>query len=63
MEIKHGIMFGYCLKYVCFHEMEFGEVISETAGESEVLMSACLIRELETGRSFFHADLLCSVIK
>ena len=53
MEIKHGIMFGYCLKCVCFHEMEFGEVISETAGDGEVLMSACLIRELETGRSFF----------
>lgn len=65
MEMKHRIMFGYCLgvKCVCFHEMEFVEVICETAGDNWVLMSACLIWELETGRSFLHADLLCLVIK
>ena len=65
MEMKHRIMFGYCLgvKRVCFHEMEFVEVICETTGDNEFLMSACLIWELETGTSFLHADLLCLVIK
>ncbi len=43
-------MFGYCLggKCVCFHEMEFVEVICVTTGYNEILMSACLIWELET---------------
>lgn len=63
--MKHRIMFGYCLGVKCvrFHEMEFVKVICETTGNNEVLMSACLIWELETGRPFLHADLLCLVLK
>lgn len=65
MEMNHKIMFGYCpgVKCVCFHEMEFIEVICGTTGESEILMSACLIWELETARSFLHADWFILIIR
>lgn len=43
--------------------MEFVKVICKTARDNEVLMSACLIWELETGKSFLHADLFCLVVK
>lgn len=48
------IMFGYCLgvKCVCFHKMGYVKVISKSAGDDNVLMSPCLIWELETERSF-----------
>ena len=65
MEMNHRITFGFCLgvKCVCFHEVEFVGVSCGTTGDDEVLMSACLICELETGKSFLPADLLCLVVK
>lgn len=61
--MKHRIMFGFHLgvEYVCFHEMEFVEVICEMTAGDEVLMRACLIWELETGGYFFNADVLCLI--
>jgi len=62
--MNHKIMFGYYLgvKCVCFHEMEFMEVICETTEDGKVLMNACLIWELEASRSFLHADLFSLII-
>lgn len=53
------IMFGYCLrvKCVCFHKMGFVKGISKRAGDNTVLMSPCLIWELEMERSFLCFDL------
>lgn len=63
--MKPGVMFGDCLGVdcLCFHEMEIGGNYLRRLGDDEVLMSACLIWELETGKSFLHADLVALAVK